>query len=150
MGVALGGVSRVGGDVVTARPHAPRHLAVVRKRLATSLPRRRETGNKHQPLTCRRHPDNATYTRSPIRIGRLFFLYVEAESGAETLREALASRRLQLLLVIYVVCGFQDFLVATHMVAFALDEGVSTCCLPATCSRSWGSPASLGCSSPGC
>ena len=46
--------------------------------------------------------------------------------GAETLREALASRRLQLLLVIYVVCGFQDFLVATHMVAFALDEGVET------------------------
>ena len=73
MGVALGGVSRVGGDVVTARPHTPRHLAVVRKRLATSLPRRRETGNKYQPLTCRRHPD-LTYTRSPIRIGRLFFL----------------------------------------------------------------------------
>ena len=46
--------------------------------------------------------------------------------AAETLREALASRRLQLLLVIYVVCGFQDFLVATHMVAFALDEGVDT------------------------
>ena len=49
-----------------------------------------------------------------------------AGGGAETLREALASRRLQLLLVIYVVCGFQDFLVATHMVAFALDEGVDT------------------------
>ena len=46
--------------------------------------------------------------------------------GAETLREALASPRLQLLLVIYLVCGFQDFLVATHMVAFALDEGVDT------------------------
>ena len=49
-----------------------------------------------------------------------------AGGKAETLREALASRRLQLLLVIYVVCGFQDFLVATHMVAFALDEGVET------------------------
>ena len=49
-----------------------------------------------------------------------------AEGGAATLREALASRRLQLLLLIYVVCGFQDFLVATHMVAFALDEGVDT------------------------
>ena len=76
MEVALGGVSRVGGDVVTARPHAPHHLAVVRKRLATSLPRHRETGNKYQPSTCRRHPNNATDTRSPIRIGRLFFLYV--------------------------------------------------------------------------
>ena len=52
-------------------------LAVVRKRLATSVPRRRTTDNKYQPLTCRRHPNNATYTRSPIRIGRLFFLYVE-------------------------------------------------------------------------
>ena len=48
------------------------------------------------------------------------------EGRAATLREALASRRLQILLLIYVVCGFQDFLVATHMVAFALDEGVDT------------------------
>ena len=38
--------------------------------------------------------------------------------------EALASRRLWLLLVVYAICGFQDFLVATHVVAFALDEGV--------------------------
>ena len=43
---------------------------------------------------------------------------------ATSLRGALASRRLQLLLVIYAICGFQDFLVATHVVAFALDEGV--------------------------
>ena len=43
---------------------------------------------------------------------------------ATSLREALASRRLQLLLLIYAICGFQDFLVATHVVAFALDEGV--------------------------
>ena len=51
-----------------------------------------------------------------------------AASGgrAATLREALASRRLQLLLVIYAICGFQDFLVATHVVAFALDEGVDS------------------------
>ena len=46
------------------------------------------------------------------------------EGGAATLRETLASRRLQLLLLIYAICGFQDFLVATHVVAFALDEGV--------------------------
>ena len=43
---------------------------------------------------------------------------------ATSLRGALASRRLQLLLVIYAICGFQDFLIATHVVAFALDEGV--------------------------
>ena len=49
-----------------------------------------------------------------------------AAAGREagTLREALASKRLRLLLVIYAICGFQDFLVATHVVAFALDEGV--------------------------
>ncbi len=45
--------------------------------------------------------------------------------GATTLRAALASRRFWLLLVIYAICGFQDFLVATHVVAFAVDEGVS-------------------------
>ena len=45
---------------------------------------------------------------------------------AATLREAVASRRLQLLLVIYAICGFQDFLIATHVVAFAKDEGVGT------------------------
>ena len=43
---------------------------------------------------------------------------------AGTLREALRSPRLRLLLVIYSLCGFQDFLIATHVVAFALDEGV--------------------------
>ena len=47
-----------------------------------------------------------------------------ADREADTLREALASKRLRLLLVIYAICGFQDFLVATHVVAFALDEGV--------------------------
>ena len=47
-----------------------------------------------------------------------------AGTAPTSLRGALASRRLQLLLVIYAICGFQDFLVATHVVAFALDEGV--------------------------
>ena len=49
-----------------------------------------------------------------------------ADREAATLREALSSKRLRLLLVIYAICGFQDFLVATHVVAFALDEGVDT------------------------
>ena len=49
-----------------------------------------------------------------------------AAAGAATLREALASKRLRLLLLIYAICGFQDFLVATHLVAFALDEGVDS------------------------
>ena len=44
--------------------------------------------------------------------------------GAASLREILASRQLRLLLLVYAVCGIQDFFVATHVVAFALDEGV--------------------------
>ncbi len=36
----------------------------------------------------------------------------------------LASRELWLLIAIYGVCGFQDFFVATHVVAFAIDQGV--------------------------
>ncbi len=45
--------------------------------------------------------------------------------AAATLGEVLASRRLWVLLVIYAICGFQVFLMATHVVAFAVDEGVS-------------------------
>ena len=41
-----------------------------------------------------------------------------------TLRQALASRPFMLLIGIYSICGFQDFFVATHIVAFAQDQGV--------------------------
>ena len=34
------------------------------------------------------------------------------------------SLQLWLLLLIYLICGVQDFFVATHMVAFAVDQGV--------------------------
>ncbi len=43
---------------------------------------------------------------------------------ATPLRRILASRELWLLIVIYGVCGFQDFFVATHVVAFAIDQGM--------------------------
>ena len=43
---------------------------------------------------------------------------------AAPLRTILESRELWLLIVIYGVCGFQDFFVATHVVAFAIDQGV--------------------------
>lgn len=39
-------------------------------------------------------------------------------------RDALKNRDFQWLLGIYAVCGFQDFLIATHIVAFALDSNV--------------------------
>ena len=55
-----------------------------------------------------------------------------AHSGAATAGEApeeaslLTSSQLWLLVGIYAVCGFQDFLVHTHVVAFALDMGIGT------------------------
>ncbi len=47
-----------------------------------------------------------------------------AGGGGARFSALLASKRLWLLLVIYAICGFQDFLVATHIVAYARDEGV--------------------------
>ena len=35
------------------------------------------------------------------------------------------SHQLWLLLVVYAICGFQDFFIATHIVAFAQDKGLS-------------------------
>ena len=40
------------------------------------------------------------------------------------LRMVLRSRQFALLLTMYAICGFQDFFVATHLVAFAQDQGV--------------------------
>ncbi len=42
----------------------------------------------------------------------------------DTLAQALTSRQFLLLLFVYTICGFQDFLVVTHVVAFAQDQGV--------------------------
>ncbi len=41
-----------------------------------------------------------------------------------TLRQALSSRPFLLLVGIYSICGFQDFFIATHIVAFAQDQGM--------------------------
>ena len=40
-------------------------------------------------------------------------------------RTIFTSRQLWLLLVVYSICGFQDFFVATHVVAFAQDKGLT-------------------------
>ena len=42
------------------------------------------------------------------------------------LRMILRSRQFALLLTMYGICGFQDFFVATHLVAFAQDQGVGS------------------------
>lgn len=47
-----------------------------------------------------------------------------AESPPLTFRQALSSRPFLLLMGIYTVCGFQDFFVVTHIVAFAQDQGM--------------------------
>jgi MFS family permease len=48
-----------------------------------------------------------------------------ATDDTATLAATLRKPRMMALLAVYAICGFQDFLVATHIVAFALDEGVS-------------------------
>ena len=65
------------------------------------------------------HNENATPSGGTIRsavIGRV----------TPSLATILASRQLKLLAVLYAICGFQDFFVATHVVAFALDQGVGS------------------------
>ena len=49
-----------------------------------------------------------------------------SDSPSAALGEILASRQLWLLITLYAACGFQDFFMATHIVAFALDQGVGT------------------------
>lgn len=45
-------------------------------------------------------------------------------AGGSTLRQAMATRHFWHIIAVYAVCGFQDFFVATHVVAFAQDRGV--------------------------
>ncbi len=47
------------------------------------------------------------------------------ETAALPAKTIFTSRQLWLLLVIYAICGFQDFFVATHVVAFAQDKGLT-------------------------
>jgi MFS family permease len=46
--------------------------------------------------------------------------------SALSLGQTLTSPKLVLLVLIYAVCGFQDFFVATHIVAFARDQGMGS------------------------
>ncbi len=48
----------------------------------------------------------------------------EHSPPAEWQQSLASSRQLWLLGGVYAICGFQDFFVATHVVAFALDEGI--------------------------
>jgi predicted MFS family arabinose efflux permease len=44
--------------------------------------------------------------------------------GGLDLRQAARTRQFWLLLIVYAICGFDDFFVGTHVVAFAQDRGV--------------------------
>jgi len=46
--------------------------------------------------------------------------------SGKTLREAMRTQKFWFLILVYAICGFQDFFVATHVVAFAQDKGVET------------------------
>ena len=48
----------------------------------------------------------------------------QSESATMTMREIMATNRFRLLALMYVICGFQDFFMTTHVVAFAQDLGV--------------------------
>src|SRR5499427_7522025 len=51
-------------------------------------------------------------------------LYASPARGGLRVGEALRTRQFWMLLVIYAICGLDDFFVATHVVAFAQDRGV--------------------------
>ncbi len=49
-----------------------------------------------------------------------------APAQGATLGEAMRTAKFWLMVAVYAICGFQDFFVATHVVAFAQDRGVDT------------------------
>jgi predicted MFS family arabinose efflux permease len=53
-------------------------------------------------------------------------LYASLARGGLRVGEAARTRRFWMLLVIYAICGLDDFFVATHVVAFAQDRGVGS------------------------
>ena len=46
------------------------------------------------------------------------------DGGESAIRHILSTRNFWMLITMYIICGFQDFFVATHVVAFAQDRGV--------------------------
>ena len=65
-------------------------------------------------------PDDSSVHGEPVEPRTL-----STETTALPIRTIFTSRQLWLLLVVYAVCGFQDFFVATHVVAFAQDKGLT-------------------------
>ncbi len=53
-------------------------------------------------------------------------LPVDKGVRSSPLSSVLTSRQMWLLVLVYAICGFQDFFVATHVVAFALDQDLGS------------------------
>ena len=49
----------------------------------------------------------------------------EAPQVGKSYKEVITSRKFLTMIFMFSICGFQDFLVSTHIVAFATDEGIS-------------------------
>ena len=49
---------------------------------------------------------------------------VGAAQAGLSIKEAMRTRRFWILTIVYAICGFDDFFVTTHVVAFALDSGL--------------------------
>ena len=49
----------------------------------------------------------------------------EASQVGKSYKEVITSRKFLTMIFMFSICGFQDFLVSTHIVAFATDEGIS-------------------------
>lgn len=67
-------------------------------------------------LAIRSHPEERSDQTTSVE---------NAPAPALSLRTVLMSRDFWMLITLYAVCGAQDFFVATHIVAFAQDQGVS-------------------------
>ena len=64
-------------------------------------------------------------TDSPVRGEPVEPRAPSPETAALPAKTIFSSRQLWILLVVYAICGFQDFFVATHVVAFAQDKGLT-------------------------
>lgn len=82
-------------------------------------------------FTVRSRPNNAqSNERLACRVAASRAVRDETEGAddetAQPVKAIFLSRPFLLLALIYIICGFQDFLVATHVVAFAQDLGVGS------------------------
>ena len=61
-----------------------------------------------------------------VELSSLAAKVITPPDTALSLGQTLTSPQLVLLVAVYAICGFQDFFVATHIVAFARDQGVGS------------------------